>query len=46
MDGNMFAGLDALMRLCFTALTISVPLAIWKVIDIAIWIWNHVEVSL
>lgn len=24
---------------------ISVPLAIWKVIDIIFWLWKHVNVS-
>lgn len=37
--GNFIMGL---MIIC----VISVPLALWKLIDIVIWIWNHVSLHL
>jgi hypothetical protein len=42
----MWNQLDKALELLFKVLIISVPLAIWKVIDICIWIYNHVDVSL
>lgn len=41
----MWNQLDKALELGFKILIISVPLAIWKLIDIAIWIYNHVQVS-
>ncbi len=45
MDGSMFRGLDkAIMGLFYMAL-VGIVLGIWKVIDIAIWLWHHVSVN-
>lgn len=35
-----------LLRLLTITILISVPLAIWKLIDIIIWICHHVKVGL
>jgi hypothetical protein len=36
---------DALVWGCAIMLFISVPLAIWKLIDIAIWLYHHIHVT-
>ena len=41
----MWNELDKGLELLFKILIISVPLAIWKLIDIAIWIYNHIQVT-
>lgn len=41
----MWNQLDKALELLFKVLIISVPLAIWKLIDIAIWIYNHIQVT-
>lgn len=38
-------GLAALLVGAAILLAISVPLGIWKLIDIAIWVFQHVHVS-
>ncbi len=35
-----------IVRLTLITLIICVPLALWKFIDIIIWIFNHIEVGL
>ena len=40
-----FTPLDTLLKLGLVALVISVPLAIWKVIDIVAWLVNNVTIS-
>jgi hypothetical protein len=44
MGGNMFDGLGAALVAMFVVCCIAVPLALWKVIDIAFWIAAHVSV--
>lgn len=41
----MWNQLDKTLELVFKILIISVPLAIWKLIEIAIWVYDHVQVS-
>lgn len=36
---------DALFRLMSVVIIISVPLAIWKVIDIIVWICKHITIG-
>ncbi len=38
-------GLFGLMRLFMWAATLAVPLALWKLVDIAVWVCRHVSVS-
>lgn len=49
MDGSAFnhigQALESLFRAAAIALCISVPLAIWKAVDIAIWLFTHVRIS-
>lgn len=37
--------IDALFKFAIISAIISWPLAIWKLIEIAIWIFNHVSIS-
>lgn len=38
-------GLIGLMRLFMWTAVVSVPLAVWKLVDIAVWVCRHVSVS-
>jgi len=39
MDGNAFGGLFAM----FWVALITLPFAVWKWIEIIIWLYNHLE---
>lgn len=45
----MFDGLgrvfDALATMFFVMLFGAVPLAIWKLVEIVIWLWDNVEIG-
>ena len=43
---SMFEGLGAVIDGMFIVLVISVPLGIWKLVDIVIWIAHHVKVGI
>jgi hypothetical protein len=45
MDGNAFSGIYAAMVGLFWAAVVMFPLAVWKIIDIIIWLANHVSIS-
>jgi hypothetical protein len=38
---NMLNGIGTLLTLCFL---LFIPLAIWKMVDIAIWLCHHVSI--
>jgi hypothetical protein len=44
MYGDIGNVIDGLFKVAFWALVISIPLALWKVVDIAIWFINHFEI--
>lgn len=44
--GDIGDAIEAGFKFGLIVIAISVPLAIWKLVDIAIWIWNNVEVGL
>lgn len=46
MDGSAFRCVGEAIQGAFILLLIALPLAIWKLIDITIWIATHVSVSL
>lgn len=47
MTGSDFRGMfDGLAAIFAFLVIVCVPLSIWKLIDIIIWIWNHVHISL
>lgn len=39
-------GLEALYHVVKWTLIITVPLAIWKIIDVIVWLFNHIDVSI
>jgi hypothetical protein len=41
MDAGMFRGLEYV----FVAFFISIPLALWKLIDIVVWLYNNVSIN-
>lgn len=41
----MLAGIDQLIKGMFALLVVSVPLGLWKLVDIVIWIFDHVSVD-
>jgi hypothetical protein len=41
-----FPDLTLLFRIVIISLCISVPLAIWKLVDIAIWLWARVHITI
>lgn len=43
-DG-MFSGIDAALKAMFFTLCISVPLGIWKLVEIIIWLFQHINIS-
>lgn len=44
MDGSAFRGLSEAIAFGFILLIVSVPLALWKLVDIVIWIYNNVSI--
>jgi len=49
MDGSyysrIFDGIAGMVRAMAIALIIFVPLGIWKLVEILIWLFKHVSVS-
>jgi hypothetical protein len=43
--GDMFRGLEELLGCLFIILVVSVPLGIWKIVDIIYWLYHHVHIS-
>lgn len=43
--GGMFAGLEMAWRLMVITLCISVPLGLWKLVEIVIWLFKHIDIS-
>lgn len=35
--------LTPLFKMLGWALAVTIPLALWKLVDIAIWLWRHVD---
>lgn len=45
MDNNAFGGLETLFWTLIIGLLVTLPLAIWKLIEIILWIFNHLTIS-
>lgn len=45
MDGSMFNGLDTAIRWLAIIAMIAVPFAIWKAIEIVVWLFAHVSIA-
>lgn len=46
MYGDMGRGIDTLFKGMVTGLIISIPLALWKLWDIGVWLWKNVTISI
>ena len=45
MDGSIGDGLGELIKFLLIVSAVSVPLGIWKAVDIAIWLAHHIHFS-
>lgn len=45
MDSSAFNGIGEAMGCLLMVAIVSVPLGIWKLIDICIWLYEHVSIS-
>jgi len=45
MYGDLGKAIEALIWFIIVLLAIAVPLAVWKLIDVAIYLFNHVGVT-
>lgn len=43
--GGIGEGIEALIQLFLFLLVVAVPLALWKLFDIAYWLFYHVHIS-
>jgi hypothetical protein len=43
---GMFDGIVELIMTLFVLCIIFVPLGIWKLVDIAIWLWHHFSIHI
>jgi hypothetical protein len=46
MYGDLGRGINTMFGAMLVGLIISIPLAIWKLVDIGIWIYNNVSVTI
>jgi len=46
MFGDLGDAIVLVWRFMIGIIFISVPLAIWKLVDIAIWLWRHIHIAL
>lgn len=44
MDSRAFDGLGDAIKFLFLICCISVPLGIWKAVDIVVWLFHHVSI--
>jgi len=45
MDGSIFRGFEVIYKLFVVLLVVFVPLGLWKMVDIIIWLFKHLSVS-
>lgn len=45
MYENLGKGLEALYHFVIILLVTAVPLALWKLADMMVWLFNHVEIT-
>lgn len=43
MDPHMFDGLETTIKVMCWMLAVSVPLGIWKLIEIVVWFFSHIS---
>lgn len=45
MGPGMFDGIGVFINVALVALAISIPLAVWKLVDLVWWAFHHVHIS-
>jgi hypothetical protein len=45
MDSSFANGIGRGLKTLVAILLVSLPLAIWKLVDIGIWIFRHLEIN-
>lgn len=45
MYSNMFDGIAAFLAVCVAVLIVCLPLAIWKLIELVVWLCEHVTIN-
>jgi hypothetical protein len=45
MDGSAFRGIGDAIFYLFIVACVAIPLAVWKLVDIAIWLFHHIHWS-
>lgn len=43
MDGNTFKGLEAAFNVILVMLVVFVPLGCWQLIEIVVWLFQHIR---
>lgn len=46
MLGDVFKGVEEAIAAGFILLCIFVPLGLWKLVDIVIWLFQHVKINI
>lgn len=46
MTSGMYEGLGQVLKIGSLILCVSVPLGIWKLVDIIIWLCHHISIGL
>ena len=45
MGPDLFKGMGEALVVLMIVVAVAIPLALWKLIEIVIWLFNHVSVS-
>jgi len=45
MDGNIFDGIGVFIKVSLWVMAFSVPLGIWKAVEIVAWAIHHIHVQ-
>lgn len=45
MDSGMFKGLGDFLTVLVIALCLTLPLGIWKLVEIILWVCHHIQIT-
>jgi len=46
MDSSAFSGLGKMLTVMMVLLVLFIPLGVWKLVEIIIWLFKHIKVDL
>jgi len=46
MYHNIGSAIDSFIKTSIILLVISIPLAVWKIVEIILWVYNHISIQL